>query len=254
MTTIGFSTGALARGDFVRGLQLLDKMQVEAVELSALRSIELPDMLAKLPLYLEKLKRRYRYISFHAPTDFKDEPGLLEHLATFVALGWNIIVHPDTIRDRSLWRILGTHLCLENMDSRKETGRTAKELYGFFNDIPHARLCFDIAHARQVDPTMTEAACIIEEFGDRLAQVHLSEVDGRGEHFAMSLTAELAYEQFSETISDVPVILEAIVEEYEIELEIGKTETLLAHRTHSNKRMKSVKAFVSHECIQVGAE
>jgi hypothetical protein len=140
------------------------------------------------------------------------------------------------------------------MDSRKKTGRTAKELYGFFHDIPHARLCFDIAHARQVDPTMTEAACIIDDFGDRLAQVHLSEVDGRGEHFAMSLTAELAYEQFSETISDVPVILEAIVEEEEIELEIRKTETLLAHRAHSNKRIKSVKTFVSHECIQVGAE
>jgi hypothetical protein len=52
MTTIGFSTGALARGDFVRGLRLLEKTQVGAVELSALRSIELPDMLAKLQLYL----------------------------------------------------------------------------------------------------------------------------------------------------------------------------------------------------------
>jgi hypothetical protein len=254
MTTIGFSTGALARGDFVRGLRLLEKTQVEAVELSALRSIELPDMLAKLPPYLEKLKHRYRYISFHAPTDFKDEHGLLDHLATFVALDWNIIVHPDTIRDRRLWRMLGNRLCLENMDSRKKTGRTAKELYGFFNDIPQARLCFDIAHARQVDPTMTEAACIVEEFGDRLAQVHLSEVDGRGEHFAMSLTAELAYEQFSEIISDVPVILEPIVEEEEIDLEISKTEMLLAHRTHFNKRMNSVKSLVSCERIQVGAE
>jgi hypothetical protein len=211
-------------------------------------------MLAKLPLHLEKLKKRYRYISFHAPTDFNDEQGLLEQLLTFVSLGWNIIVHPDTIHDKSLWRVLGSCLCLENMDSRKKTGRTAKELYEFFNDIPHAKLCFDIAHARQVDPTMTEAACIVEEFGDRLAEVHLSEVDGRGEHFAMSLTAELAYEQFSDIISEVPVILEPIVGEEDIELEIDKTETLLQHRSHPKTRTKSIKSFLSPEFIQVGAE
>jgi hypothetical protein len=61
-------------------------------------------------------------------------------------------------------------------------------------------------------------------------------------------------EQFSEIISDVPVILEPIVEEEEIDLEIGKTEMLLAHRTHLNKRMNSVKSLVSRERIQVGAE
>jgi hypothetical protein len=254
MMTIGFSTGALARGDFVQGLRLLEAKHVEAVELSALRSSELPDMLAKLPLYLEKIKKRYRYVSFHAPTDFKDEQGLLEQLTIFVSLGSNIIVHPDTIHDRSLWRVLGSCLCLENMDSRKKTGRTAKELREFFNDIPYARLCFDIAHARQVYPTMTEAACILEDFGDRLAQVHLSEVDGRGEHFAMSLSAELAYEQFSDIISEVPVILEPIVGEEDIELEIGKTETLLRHRARSNTETKSIKSFHSLERIQVGAE
>jgi hypothetical protein len=240
MMTIGFSTGALARGDFVQGLRLLESKSVEAVELSALRSSELPDMLAKLPVYLGTLEKRYRYVSFHAPTDFKDERGLLEQLTAFVSLGWNIIVHPDTIRDRSLWRALGSYLCLENMDSRKNTGRTAKELHEFF----------DIAHARQVDPTMTEAACILEEFGDRLAQVHLSEVDGRGEHFAMSLSAELAYEQFSDIISEVPVILEAIVGEQDIEFEIDKTETLLAHRALSNTETRSIKSFHSSESFK----
>jgi hypothetical protein len=250
MMTIGFSTGALARGDFVQGLRLLESKSVEAVELSALRSSELPDMLAKLPVYLGTLEKRYRYVSFHAPTDFKDERGLLEQLTAFVSLGWNIIVHPDTIRDRSLWRALGSYLCLENMDSRKNTGRTAKELHEFFDDIPHAKLCFDIAHARQVDPTMTEAACILEEFGDRLAQVHLSEVDGRGEHFAMSLSAELAYEQFSDIISEVPVILEAIVGEQDIEFEIDKTETLLAHRALSNTETRSIKSFHSSESFK----
>ena len=180
MLTIGFSTGALARGDFVQGLRLLETKHVEAVELSALRNTELPDILAKLPLHLETLRKRYRYISFHAATNFKDEPELIRQLGLVVELGWNIVVHPDTIRDRLLWRALGSCVCLENMDSRKKTGRTAEELYEFFEELPQAKLCFDIAHAREVDPTMTEAACILAKFGDRLAQIHLSEVDGRG--------------------------------------------------------------------------
>ena len=68
----------------MQGLRLLEAKHVEAVELSALRSSELPEMLAKLPLYLEKIKKRYRYVSFHTPTDFKDEQGLLEQLTIFV--------------------------------------------------------------------------------------------------------------------------------------------------------------------------
>jgi hypothetical protein len=235
MLTIGFSTGALARGDFVQGLRLLETKHVEAVELSALRNTELPDILAKLPLHLEALRKRYRYISFHAPTNFKDEPELIRQLGIIVGLGWNIVVHPDTILDRSLWRSLGSCVCLENMDSRKKTGRTAEELYEFFEEIPEAKLCFDIAHAREVDPTMTEASCILAKFGDRLAQVHLSEVDGRGVHFAMSFSAELAYEQFSYIMSKVPIILESIVGEEDIESEVCKAEMLLSRHLPSKK-------------------
>jgi hypothetical protein len=254
MLTIGFSTGALARGDFVQGLRLLEDKHVEAVELSALRYTELPDILTKLPLHLETLKKRYRYISFHAPTNFKDEPELIRQLRPIVGLGWNIVVHPDTIHDRSLWRTLGSCVCLENMDSRKKTGRTADELYEFFEEIPQARLCFDIAHAREVDPTMTEAAYILAKFGERLAQVHLSEVDGRGVHFAMSLSAELAYERFSDIMSKVPIILESIVGEEDIEPEIRKAKILLSRHLPSKTLTKSINLLHLPESIRVAGE
>jgi sugar phosphate isomerase/epimerase len=253
MLTIGFSTGALARGDFVQALRLLEDKHVEAVELSALRYTELPDVLTKLPLYLEMLRKRYRYISFHAPTNFKDEPELIRQLTLVVELGWNIIVHPDTIRDRSLWRALGSCVCIENMDSRKNVGRTADELYQFFEEIPQAKLCFDIAHAREVDPTMTEAASILAKFGDRLAQVHLSEVDTRGAHFAMSRSAEVAYEQFSDLMSKVPIILESIVSEQDIEDEIFKTKMLLSRHSPSKALPKTRNLFLS-ESIRVAGE
>lgn len=227
---VGFSTGALAFGDFARALKLLEPTRANAVELSALRCVELPLLLDALPSSLQKLHKRYRYISLHAPTDFRDEPSLVRQLAYVADVGMNIIVHPDTIRDVPLWRRLGSHLCLENMDSRKPTGRTAKELDRFFVDLPEAKLCFDIAHARQVDPTMTEAVRILSEFGDRLAQVHLSELNSIGKHFAMSYGAKRAYEIFAAALSQVPVILESIVKETEIATEIDETERILSFR------------------------
>jgi hypothetical protein len=48
MRSIGFSTGALALGDFRRGLTLLAGRGVRAVELSALREAELPGLMAAL--------------------------------------------------------------------------------------------------------------------------------------------------------------------------------------------------------------
>jgi hypothetical protein len=220
MPIIGFSTGALALGDFNRGLRLLEPTRADAVELSALRSVELDKLLRALPSHIKELEGRYRYISFHAPTDFLDERRLIVQLASVAEIGWNVIVHPDTIRNPLLWRELGGRLCLENMDSRKTTGRTAQELGKFFSDLPQATLCFDIAHARQVDATMTEAVCILSKYGDRLAQVHVSEVNSKGRHFAMSFGAKRAYEPFAAILSSVPIILESIVDASDIESEM----------------------------------
>lgn len=240
MLAIGFSTGAVALGDFERALRLLEDKDADAVELSALRVAELPLLLAALPDLVGPLQARYQYISFHAPSDFQDECGLVERLTEVAKLGWNIIVHPDSIRDVTVWRQLGGRVCLENMDSRKKTGRTAKELRFFFSSLPNAKLCFDIAHARQVDPTMTEATQILSEFGERLAEVHLSEVDGTGRHFAMSFGAKNAYEKFSDILSKVPNIIESIVREYEIDAEIECAKNILSHTVIRDNRYKEV--------------
>lgn len=229
MPTIGYSTGALALGDFERGLSMLASKHAEAVELSALRSVELPPLLEAVFSGLDDLQRRYRYIAFHAPTDHQDERVLVEQLRGIAERGFNIVVHPDIISDASLWQQLGDRLCIENMDSRKATGRTARELSWIFKKLPQAKLCFDVAHARQVDPTMTEATRILSNFGDRLAQVHLSEVNGKGKHFSMSFVAKRAYELLADVLSTVPVILESPVDEAGIEAEIQEAQKLLSH-------------------------
>ncbi|TIM86001.1 hypothetical protein [Mesorhizobium sp.] len=227
MAVVGFSTGAIALDDFATALQLLAPTRAKAVELSALRMAELPALLAALPLRLPELRRRYEYISFHAPTNFDNENDLVVQLKVVADMGLNIVVHPDTIQDTRVWRSLGAHLCLENMDSRKPAGRTADELQHYFDQLPDARLCFDVAHARQVDSSMTEAVRILRRFGNRLAQVHISEVNSKGRHFAMSFAAKLAYEPFAARLSLKPVIIESMVGPDEIVHEISETEKIL---------------------------
>jgi hypothetical protein len=151
MRCIGFSTGALALGDFRRALQMLADKRVCAVELSALRQEEL------LPLVeaLDSLElSAFDYVSFHAPSALERpfEQTALRFLERVASREWPIIVHPDAMFTPSEWARLGDCLCIENMDKRKPIGQTEKDLAGIFDILPCASLCFDIGHARQVDP------------------------------------------------------------------------------------------------------
>jgi len=67
MALIGFSTGAVALGDFEHALALLESTSMNAVELSALRLRELPRLIAALPRIN---LGQYAYISLHAPSRF----------------------------------------------------------------------------------------------------------------------------------------------------------------------------------------
>ncbi len=92
------------------------------------------------------------------------EPMLIEKLLSLPD-SWPIVVHPDVIRTPRLWRRFGATLCLENMDNRESTGRTVEEMRGAFESLPEAGFCFDIGHARQIDPTMASAIRMLLEFG-----------------------------------------------------------------------------------------
>jgi hypothetical protein len=80
MKPIGFSTGALAKGDFAAGLAVQrDVPRIDAVELSALRDHELPLLVDAIPsLDLDG----FEYVSFHAPSKLQtlDEHAVFEPL------------------------------------------------------------------------------------------------------------------------------------------------------------------------------
>jgi hypothetical protein len=211
MKPLGFSTGALAKGNFQAGLDLQRGLGLRAVELSALRVDELlPLMKALSALDLQG----FSHVSLHAPSKLGklDELSLVAILND-VPMSWPIIVHPDLIRTPSQWRFFGSRLCLENMDQRKPIGRTVPEMEVIFQQLPDASFCFDIGHVRQVDPTMGIAIGMLRRFKGRLRQIHMSEVDPQGKHRSISFAALCAFQRVARLIpEDCPIILESMVE------------------------------------------
>jgi hypothetical protein len=224
---IGFSTGALAFGDFRRALNMLRPHALRAVELSALRLPELDPLVSAVPnLDLSQ----FSYVAVHAPSQI--EPSAEEHvvrsLMEFASRQWSIVVHPDAIHNYALWRSLGRWLCVENMDKRKPVARTVDELEIVFDKLPEAGFCFDVGHARQVDTTMTEAYFIVRTYASRLRQVHISEVNTRSKHDRLSYSSIMAFQRLAEFIpEDVPLIIESVIDESEIEPELQRVEEAL---------------------------
>ena len=227
MRKIGFSTGSLAFGNFDEALRMLRDTGTEVVELSALRASELTVLaIAASRLRLEQ----FQYISVHAPSrwDAISERESAEHLKVFAAKQWPIILHPDCIEDYGLWKPFGSSLLIENMDKRKPVGRTAAELRKVFDQLPEACLCFDIGHARQVDPTMLKAYLILQEHRSRLRQVHMSHVDTRNAHVTLRWASIQPFQKIAHMIPEaIPIILETPVSADGIRAEIAMaTEAL----------------------------
>lgn len=212
MRNVGFSSGAIAYGDFRGALKMLKATPFPCIELSALRVSELRDLIEALP---ELDLSGYDYKSFHAPSNFanEEEPWVADLLYSAVPETWPIVMHPDSIFDFGVWKRFGSRLAIENMDRRKPIGRTACELAEVFERLPEASLCFDVGHARQCDPSMTEAYLILSRFSERLAQVHISEVNSASQHDPISYGAALAFQQVAGMIPmSVPIIIESRVD------------------------------------------
>jgi hypothetical protein len=234
---IGFSTGALAKGNFTHALAMLQEQGIKVVELSALRDYELPGLVTALPsLDLSG----FTHISIHAPSKFVEisEYRAASLLELAAQRGMGIVVHPDTISDVRTWRDFGTLLWLENLDKRKPVCRTTAELDRTFEQFPSAGFCLDLAHARQIDPTMSEAARMLKTFGNRLRQVHASGLNSNSTHTALSAAAISAVSQVSHLVPQhIPIILESPIPEYAIRGEIDCARAAFSpwfHRLQSN--------------------
>ena len=115
--------------------------------------------------------------------------------------------------------------------------RNAAELEEIFKQVPRAKLCFDIGHARQHDITMKNALTIVDKYKSRIGQIHISEVGQDSRHLRISSQAIQDFKKLSSKIPvHVPVILETPVEREEMLHEIKVAENSLSpsHRIIGN--------------------
>jgi hypothetical protein len=231
---IGFSTGAVAKGDLSLALYLLRASGSTAIELSALRIHELPTLMHYVNSHSFG---DFTSVSVHAPSAFSpsDEKLVVRDLSRLAERGWPVVVHPDAIHQPSSWVALGSMLLIENMDKRKPIGRTAAELRYVFAHLPKASLCLDLAHARQVDSSMTEAYLIIREFAPRIRQLHVSDVTTSSRHARLSPTSLLSYSAIAPMLDRyTPAIIESPVQPSEMRDEMERTRAALNEVTFSH--------------------
>lgn len=101
-------------------------------------------------------------------------------------------------------------MVLENLDHRPSTGRTPAELAPFFEALPKAGFCLDVAHVTAIDPTLLLAHQLLDAFGARLRQLHLSSfVRDEAKHVPLTDEDITRFEPILRRCRGVPWILEA---------------------------------------------
>jgi hypothetical protein len=207
---IGASTGFLVeqRGDWPALADRAAALSPFTAELAALSEDELPALLSYMA---DGPSLPFHYLSVHGPSKQlrMAEAKLVDSLNRLPASVDAIVMHPDVIDDAAEVRRLGARLVLENMDTRKATGRTADELAPYFAELPDAGLCLDVAHARDVDPSMAAAHELLDRFAGRLRHLHVSSLDADGHHVPLRESDLEAFGPVLRRCRDVPWILEA---------------------------------------------
>jgi hypothetical protein len=207
---LGASTGYMEslRGDWPALVAQATELSPFAAELSVLSESEVEGLktyLAADPIL------PFRYLSIHGPSKGRviAESDLVSSLVRLAARADAIVMHPDTIESPDSFVALAQALVLENMDSGKTDGCTVEQLEPWFDVLPQAGFCFDVAHAWSLDRTMGRATELLDAFRSRLRHVHVSSLSPDLHHIPLTEEDEELFMPLLDRCLDVPWILEA---------------------------------------------
>lgn len=109
-------------------------------------------------------------VSVHGPATVPPSGRVVEKLTR---LGVDVVVHASAVGRKRRWRGMGGRLLVENMDKRGAVGRSTEEMALVLRDLEEARVCLDVSHTLEVDPTGRLAMEIGEAFRGRIGEVHV---------------------------------------------------------------------------------
>jgi hypothetical protein len=206
-SAIGTSTGLFDEEDWSGQIARATVWSSAAVELGAYT----PGALDSAVAFLRRSPPPIGYVSLHLPFALDDGGeerlvGRLEDLESRVAA---LVQHPDVLTAPELLAPLGRRLVLENMDARKP-GRDVAELEPYFRVLPDAGLCLDVAHVKTVDPELKLAHELLDAFGTRLRELHISGIDEQCNHLPLDAGAVDSFADVLQRCRGVPWILESL--------------------------------------------
>lgn len=203
----GIATGAYVaeRDDWPAAIGRARRERWPWLELTAIRG-----RLAPLVRYLSSENGSlsvFRRVSIHAPA-VMTEPAA-EVVATLQPYPFDVVLHPDVYGAEPGCARLGARALFENMDVGKRSGRSADDLAAVFGAFPEAGLCLDVAHVWTNDRTLQLGHELLDAFGDRLRQLHVSGIEPDGTHRTTTRADIELYKPLLARCAHVPWLLEA---------------------------------------------
>lgn len=208
---MGIATGAYVdeRDDWERALARAAREGWPYVELTALYDERFRALVGSL----DRVRlQSFRRVSVHAPAGRVGSPA--ETAAALVAwpTAFELVLHPDVYRGQTGLRALGSRAVFENMDVAKGFGRSVADLHEVFERFPEAGFCLDVAHVWTNDPSLALGFDLIDAFGDRLRQLHVSGIEPDGTHRTTTRSDLELYRPLLDRCRHVPWLLEAVLE------------------------------------------
>lgn len=128
-----------------------------------------------------------------------------------------ILFHPDIVVNFDwLNEVFGESLAFENMDNKKQFGKSVEDMEKVFEYSPQAGWVCDVNHIYTIDHSMKLAETFHEKFKSRLRQYHLSAYAGFHSPFVENENEKIIMDGIKEF--NVPIIHEGGVTKRELEL------------------------------------
>ena len=152
----------------------------------------------------------FNRVSLHAPVGIASPKDAVDAVLRLPLEG-DVILHPDLYGADDAVAALGPRAVFENMDVAKRFGQTVGDLASVLERFPEAGFCLDVAHVWTNDRSLDLGHALIDAFGMRLRQLHVSGIEPDGSHRDTTRDDLVLYAPLLERCGRVPHVFETVL-------------------------------------------
>lgn len=219
---VGFSTGALYKYcNVAEAIKIFKENGVSVLELAGFFGVDA--IRATDETTFARLLQDFEYISLHAP---KIEYGANKETKEFFD-GVNkinalrkldlVVIHPDCVKDFSVFTDLGFPVAFENIDNQKSSFQYPEEFKDLILNNDKFNMVLDVNHMYTNDQTMKIGESFHRDFNGRISEYHLSGFEELHEPLYKTKQKNIID---AILIKDIPIIIESMITPEEVRLEL----------------------------------